>query len=358
MYSKRAVTKMQAVLVIVVIVVALIAGFYFYSSTSAPPRPFITFATWGGEYVSAFNTTIASFEQKYGIDVNFYVQSASMETEAKIRAEAPSPSIDLFFGGADVGVTGANQSLFVNLTQAMVPNLSHVSPKFLYANYPSVIPYDLLGEGWYYRPDLMPKDLIPTNSSGSWQWLLDPRLKGKIAVPTPEFSFFIEWASTVAGNYYNYTAGLQLIKQLAPSIKLVYGSTPEIEGVFMGGNVWLVNGLFSDASDIASKGTPIQTLKYYPLIAEPEAMMVVKGGKEAMAEQFLNYILDPTNQYTICTGLGNPPTNQDSPAWPANMTEFSATPLNVVQLSDVAYLSVNAANFVELWEREITPLLP
>jgi putative spermidine/putrescine transport system substrate-binding protein len=340
---------------VVVIVAAIGAGYYFYSSMSKPPRPFLTFATWGGIETDEFNATFAQFSQQYGVDIHIYTQAGSMDTVAKIRAEQSAPTIDLFFGGTQAGVSGSQEGLFVNLTEQLVPNLSHIPSNMRYAAYPAVVPYDLDPAGWYIRPDLIPKDF---QFNGTWQWFFDPRLAGKIAIPTPDYSYFIEWASIVAGNYYNYTAGFELIKKLAPNIKVVWSSTPEIEGLVEQGNVWAVFGDYSSLSDITSKGVPIQPLKFYPLVTEPEAMMVVKGGKEALAQNLLNFILDPTNQWNICSIGGLTPTNKDSPPLPAKFEPFSASPLSIVYLSDSVYTSANADNWVTLWKQEITPLLP
>jgi len=355
-YSNAAITRIQATLLVTVIVVAVAAGglFYYYSILK-PQRPFITFATWGGAYTDAFNSTIASFEKEYGVDVHIYTQAASKETVAKVRAEKGSPSIDLFYGGADAGILGADEGLFVDLTEGMVPNLGQIDEKQLIKNYPSVVPYDILAHGWYTRPDLIPSDF---QFNGTWQWFFDPRLKGKIAVPTPMITVFIEWASIVAGDYYNYQAGFELIKKLAPNIKVVYSSTPEVEGLLARGEVWVANGMYADAMDLHSKGTPVQTLKFYPLITVPDSMMVVKGGKEDLAMKFLNYILDPNRQATICNYMGVTPTNKNSPPPPAELEPFSATPLSLAYPEDIVFLAAHYDEWIELWNREITPLLP
>src|SRR5437867_8508816 len=194
--SRAAVTGAQAVVLVVVIVVAAAASGFYYYYTSAQSKPFITFATWGGSYTNSFNQTIVKFEQQNGVQVKIFTQSASGETLAKITAEKSAPTIDIFFSGAFAGVKGAPQGLFVNITTQNVPNLAHIPVDLRYANFPSVVPYDLLAEGWFVNPSLIPPG---HEFNGSAKWFFDPIFKGKIAVPTPEYTFFIEWCSQVAG---------------------------------------------------------------------------------------------------------------------------------------------------------------
>ena len=135
--------------------------------------------TWSGVWENGARAVGDAFAKKYNVEVKYELQQNTRLGIAKLRAQKDSPTIDIAFSTNDALEQAASENLLVPIDVKAAPGLSALPSKFVHKNYLEVM--NILF-GLVYRKDLAPFELT------KWSDLADPRLKGKIGVPTAQFA--------------------------------------------------------------------------------------------------------------------------------------------------------------------------
>lgn len=366
--SKEAITRMQAMIIAAIVVIAAISVGVYYV-TLPKPKPFLTMAIWAGKYVEGITPLVESFEEETGIEVEFYIQGSSGETATKVVAEKDDPTIDLFLGGTGPIISKCVlANVCAPITEETVPNIDLMSDMAL-SGLPNYLGVKTLFENWIIYPDIIPEEHA---YNGSIRWFFDPALEDRLAVCPPTWglssTFFcimayaLELTEDPRELPENLEAGIEVAKMLAPNIRFVFASHADLQSAFAAEEIWGAVSLFSDAKASNEADVPVEALKVIPdslTPAEWDSMMVVKGGKEDLAYEFLNYILVPERlaQFTYTIACG--PMNEE-PVPPSSELEPYLLAGDEMEYALATDYEINAAaldSWLEMWEAEVEPLL-
>jgi spermidine/putrescine-binding protein len=197
--------------------------------------------TWSGVWENGARAVGDAFAKKYNVEVKYELQQNTRLGIAKLRAQKDDPTIDIAFSTNDALEQAAAENLLVAIDMKAAPGLAALPPKFVHKNYLEVM--NILF-GLVYRKDLAPFDLT------KWSDLADPRLKGKLGVPTAQFAggrWLIMAALANGGNENNMDPGMAYLKRLKPNIVSFYATDGESVKVVQSGEAAVAGlGILSD----------------------------------------------------------------------------------------------------------------
>lgn len=275
-------------------------------SASSSGKPFagqtLRLTYWGGEYETAMKEAlIPDFEAKTGAKVEY--TPGWGEQVAKIKSSpADAPPYDLLAGELFIYTQAKEAGILEPLDFNKLPNTKHLYPASR-----ETIPYkDGTGVptfgGWTalaYNEKTMP--FKPT----SWADLLRPEMKGKVSLPRIYWAEDL-WVSALANGHTNPAQWIEsnpdeafaLAKGLGDQVKFWYEGGADFVSALKSGQISA--GLYyqelSFTDEWKNAGMKVIVPKEGS-ISYTDYWMVVRGTqKKALAEEFINYVLDPQTQ--------------------------------------------------------------
>ena len=207
--------------------------------------------TWSGVWETGARAVGDSFAKKYNVEVKYELQQNTRLGIAKLRAQAANPTIDIAFSTNDALEQAASENLLVPIDLKAAPGLSALPQKFVHKNYLEVM--NILF-GLVYRKDMAPFEL------SKWEDLADPRLKGKLGVPTAQFAggrWLIMAALANGGSENNIDPGLAFLKRIKPNVLSFYSTDGESVKVIQSGEVAVAGfGILSDFAKLLGPASP------------------------------------------------------------------------------------------------------
>ncbi len=238
------------------------------------------------------NAFVAAFKASSpGIDCQVLPLAAAGELQTRITTEKNSPKGDVFVGGSSefhdpLGKQG--------LLQAYIsPNASVVDAAFKEATG--------LWTGWYigifglvYNTDRFAKELAGVKKPTSWDDLLDPAWKGKLAYPDPikTGGGYIFIATQVFRFNKDEAKAMDYMKKLHGNIAQYVGTSPQAiqlvgQGQFVAAPNWSHDILTAKA-----QGQPIDLAVPADTGSEVGGVSIIKGGPNlAAAKAFVDWVL-------------------------------------------------------------------
>jgi iron(III) transport system substrate-binding protein len=269
------------------------------SAPTAPPPPTVAKPAGRLSVYSALNETtnnefIKAFKAAYsGVEVDLLPIAAGGELQTRIRTEKNSPKCDVFIGGSSefhdpLGKEGL-------LEPYKSPNAANLDPQFKDAN----------GNwtGWYigifgflYNTDRFSKEMAGVKKPTTWDDLLDPVWKGKLASPDPikTGGGFIFMATQIFRFNKDEDKAMEYMKKLHANIAQYTGTAPQVvqlvsQGQFIGGLNWA-----HDILTNINQGLPIALIVPEYTGFEVGAVSIVKGGPNlTAAKAFVDWVLTP-----------------------------------------------------------------
>lgn len=248
------------------------------------------------------NATIPLFEQKYGVKVEL-IQAGTGELIKRLNSEKDDPYADIMFGGARSQFV-SNSDLFEN----------YVSPndKNLVEEYQND-----LGYATSYVLDgsvlIVNKNLKGDIKIESYEDLLNPALKGKIATadPASSSSAFAQLTNILlAKGGYEDEGAWDFVKKLFTNIdgKISSGSSAVYKSVADG--EMIVGLSYEDpCAQLVRDGAPVEIV--YPTegaVYLPATVGIVKGAKNMKnAKLFVDFVISEEVQNIYGTTLTNRP---------------------------------------------------
>lgn len=369
MICKRAITKLQAILIAIIIIVAAAVGTYYISTS---PEQSITVATFGGIVEESLtNHVVRDFEEETGINVEYFVQASSAETTTKILAEKGRPTIDVFIAGAYSVLELKRADLLYPMTEDTVPNLKYIRDDGLYLGSElegytvGLKPWSF---GWVIYPDAIPEEMPPFNHTN--EWFFDSRLEGMLAMPSPTWATMMYWFLYLAGvnasdftKYPNADPAFELMEKLAPNMRFVYSSTAELASPFEGKEICGALMGLGETKSLVDVGIPlVPIIDMFPIASVSTGLSAIKGtGKEDLALQFINYMLEPERAANWCYGCAQPTTLKDPPAPPAELVTYLPSPDELARAAEhghfPGYVAANLPTWSDRFDSEIIPLV-
>jgi len=259
----------------------------------ADEEPKLNFYNWD-TYIG--ETTLETFKEKSGIDVNMSLFATNDELFAKLRAG--NPGFDVIVPGSEFVERMIKAELLEPLDHAKIPNIKNIAPEFM-TDAPFdpgrkySLPYTWLVIGIGYRKSKVKE--VPD----SWKWLFDSdAYKGRIAVMSDASELFRNCFKYL-GQSINSTspelikqAEAMLIKQ-KPNIKSFHEDNGQ--DLLLSGEVDVVMEYNGDIAQVMVEDDDLNfVVPKEGAMKQSDTLAIPKGAPHPEnALKFINFILDP-----------------------------------------------------------------
>ena len=300
-------------------------------------------------------SVIPAFEQKYNCHIT-YIPGASTDTNAKLQAQRAHPQIDVAIIDAGPQAQAASLGLLAPLDPKIVTNLRDVYPVAKLPDNVGVA-IGLIAIGLAYNTKVFADNHWAPMTS--WHDLERPELKGKLVLPsitqTYGLMLLIMEARLNGGSESNIEPGFTAMKKLAP-YAVNFDKTADVTNYFLQGQAVATVWGNSRTNTLRATGFPIAFV--YPkegagaLLAT--ANLVKDAPNPALAQEFINYLLEPDVQLTNAKTVFFGPTNGRTKI-PEDLAKIVTTQADVKGLIGPNWVVVNQhrAEWTDRWSKEI-----
>lgn len=304
----------------------------------------LTLLSWGTGWDEAMTASKVEFEKEFGVTLQHVGQESTNQGLARLQAQKGKPTVDVWFTvPATVGL--ARPDLLADIDPAYITNKEDLFPGTINKKYVSCYNYPF---GITWRTDLLPKGIT------KWEDLWDPSLKGKIAIPSPGFyqsSFLIVCAYLNGGSEFNIDPGFEKIKQLIPNIEIVFESDAAARLALAQGEVAVTVGGGDYFAFLQGKNIPAKMIAPKPTPLNFDCFAIVKGGNEALAHEFINFMVHPFAQEKTVREWKCIPVNKK--VAPAPELAGAVPKMSDMITVDLSTVNKNQPAWVERWNREV-----
>jgi putative spermidine/putrescine transport system substrate-binding protein len=333
------------------------------TSVQAQQRSDVTIRV--GSYGGAFDAlqkkyATSLFTARIGVKVEFIDANADDHLAKMIASKGQEPPVDVVYLDDSVQVKAIAAGVIDKFTEKEVPNL-----KFVYDEAKNPEGYgpafDFYSCGYLYNVQKFIEAGIPTPTS--WADLWNPKLAGKVAVPTLSTTMgqcFLAAAERLAGG--DESTPEKGIAKLAEIKAQSYpGSSSTITTLMTSGDAWVVPWLNGRAWDLIGKGYPVAyVLPKEGAYRGVTTINIATGTKHpAEAAAYINEILGPLFQLGMVFEFPYGPTNKlltpILQAYPDIAKKFPASPEDLHTLKEINWPVFNKSliRAVNLWNRQI-----
>jgi putative spermidine/putrescine transport system substrate-binding protein len=329
-------------------------------STTAPARAQAPATLVVAGYTGSFekgleSSVIPAFEKKYDCHIT-YVPGASTDTNAKLQAERAHPQIDVAIVDEGPQAQAASLGLFAPLDPSIVTNLASVYPV---AKLPGNVgvAIGLVAIGLAYDTKVFAENHWPPLRS--WRDLERPELKGKEVLPsitqTYGIMLLVMEAKLHGGSESDIDPGFAAMKKLAP-YAVNFDKTADVSPYFLQGQAIVSVWGNSRTNTLRASGFPIEFV--YPTEGAGALLAtanLVKGAPHPkLAQEFINFLLEPQTQVTDAETVFFGPTNSRTKL-PEKLATVVTTQAEVKKLihPDWAIINRHRAEWTDRWTKEI-----
>jgi putative spermidine/putrescine transport system substrate-binding protein len=313
-------------------------------------------AGYTGSFEKGLETSvIPAFEKQCSCHIT-YIPGASTDTNAKLQAQRAHPQIDVAITDEGPQAQASSLGLLAPLDPKIVTNLRDVYPVAKLPNNVGVA-IGLIAIGLAYDTKVFAQNhWAPLRS---WHDLERPELKGRLVLPsitqTYGLMLLIMEAKLNGGSESNIDPGFAAMQKLAP-YAVNFDKTADVSNYFLQGQAVATVWGNSRTNTLRASGYPIQFV--YPkegagaLLATAN---LVKGAPNpTLAQQFINFLLDPQTQITNAGTVFFGPTNSRTKL-PENLAQTVTTQADVKSLIDPNWAVINEhrADWTDRWSKEI-----
>ena len=303
---------------------------------------------YGSAEVRTIEYLAQQYEKDTGIKVN-WIRMSSGETLARLRAEKSAPKGDVWWGGTtDPHSIAAKEGLTENYTPS---NYDEIDKRFRDPlGDGSVIGVYVGGLGFSVNEKLLKKLKIPVPTG--WEDLLNPKLKGLVAVANPNTSGTALTTLCTQVFRLGEDKGLEYMKKLHKNIAN-YTKSGSAPGILAGrGEVAVAIIFLHDSVYHAEQGYPVKPVAPKEGTGyEIGAVNLIKGApNSAEAKKFIDWVLSAKTQEGLGTvGSYQIPTNTNAkvPDVAIPLSEF-----NIVDY-DFGWVAENGVRLQDRWTREV-----
>lgn len=307
----------------------------------------INIMAWGTTWQSSLQTLSKEFTEKTGIRVNLVTQASSGEGLVKLQTMKNKPMVDVWFTTASVAERAvADTQLFVPLPQGKIPNLKNVVPGAATSHYAAIYGYPM---SIVYRTDLIKTPI----TQWSELWTRDDITK-KLSIPG--MSMYQGRALMMAsmahgGGKTDDNKGFEMLAQLKPKVAMFYSSDAQARTAMSQGEIAVMMATPAAGKRIADAGHPVKVISPKPALMNYDVMTIVKSGKEDMAAQYVNFMLDKTVNERVSEYTNMAPVIQGAKV-PATLAEQLPKESDVVVL-DEKWVNANVTQWVQRFNNEV-----
>lgn len=303
---------------------------------------------WAGVWGDAMKAHwFEPFEKETGIKVELRPQGSMMESLAKLRAQKDNMDIDLWLTGMTPTILADEAGILASIPAAQLSNAKYLAPSLIGDKY--VATWTIF-YGIAYNKTKVPFEIK------KWDDILDPRLKGKMSIPTAtgyggKFIALLSWMG--GGSEKNIEPAFATAKKMMPNVAVVAKSDPEA-----------IKFLTSGETDVALMMPPgnfIEIMKAGPQFAfvAPEPWVpanfnnfaLLKGPNQANAIKFIDYVIGKQPQTAFAEQMAVLPVNSEA-ATPKSLASYAPS-RDKLRVADEATITKDLNGWAERWNRDI-----
>ncbi len=251
----------------------------------------------------------------------------------------------------------------VALDEAKIPNLKNVMTKMtetlrkISKGTLSAVPYDLGQTGIAYNTDKISKEKAEKLGASL---LYDKDLKGKVGSWGGDFRTNMWYAALHTGqspnNITDEKAVWNALTEQRGLIKKYWASGSELMSLLANGDIYATVAWSGRVAALQKQGHPIGYLAPDGTYSWMEYMYVLKGTDLGVAQQLLNFMLEPEASIAVAKGQNYPtsldPTKVEMPEEVKKLPAFDPTgKLNGYLFADPAYWNSHQLDWAEKWDR-------
>jgi spermidine/putrescine-binding protein len=304
----------------------------------------LTLLMWGSGWDESMQAAAAEFEKQFGVKVQNVSQESSSDGLIKLQAQKGDPVVDVWFSVPAV-VARAPAGLLADIDQSYITNKADLMPQAIGKDYVTCYYYPF---GITYRTDMVSKPIT------GWEDLWDPSLEDKISIPSAGFfsgNFLIVAAYLNGGNENNIDPGFEKIKELMPNVFNIFDSDATPRQLLAQGEIAVAVGGADYYGFMLERGIPAKFLSPKPAPLQFDVLSVIKGGNEALAHEFINFMVHPFAQERTVVEWQCIPVN--TKVAPAKALETAVPALSDLIVVDTKTVNENLPEWVDRWNREV-----
>lgn len=324
------------------------------SAWSQAPEELVV-VNYGGTFAKYWTQdVIEPFSKQYNAKVT-QVTSLTMDTVAKLRAQKGNPQIDVVMMADAGSVIATNEGLLEPLDESRIPNMKELLPQARIKGDPYV---QFLFTATVLAYNTQKIKTPPT----SWEDLWKPEYKGRVALADTNaccgIPFIVTIARLAGGGLDNMDPGFRRIATLKPNVLTFYTSHDQMANLLNQGEAWIGPWVADRAATQHAQGAPIDMV--FPkegAVLFGNGIAIVKGSrKKALAEKYINFVLDARQQKAFDEHAFLAPTNRSVKLSPAvaKYVPYGDEVLSKLYPLDWNVVARNTSAWVERWQREIT----
>lgn len=350
--------KKHFVLLIVLFITAAVLAGCGGQKAASPKQPagerILNIFSWADNFSPQ---VIADFEKKYNVKVNYDVYASNEELLAKIQAGGAQ--YDLVQPSDYMVATMIKLNLLEKLDKTKIPNLKNIVSSFQTpafdpgSQYSIVYTWGITGIAYNTKYVKEP----PT----SWQDLWNPQYKNRLVLLNDSrevlgMALRKNGFSNSTCNPKELAIAYKDLKKLVPN--LLAFDTDTIKQKFIAEEAWIGTAWSGDAAFILKDNKNIAfAIPKEGTTVWADTLAVPKGAKhKALAELFINYLLDPKVSVKNYEEIGY--SNPNEKAYPLHSATYRNNPiinLSKEQLNKGEWLK-DVGNTLELYDRYWTEL--
>lgn len=307
----------------------------------------INIMVWGTTWQSSLQSLSKEFTQKSGIRVNLVTQASSGEGLVKLQTMKAKPTVDVWFTTASVAERAvADENLFVPLPKQLIPNLANVVPGAATSHYAAIYGYPM---SIVYRNDVIKTPI----TQWSELWTRED-VKKKLSIPN--LSMYQGRALMMAGMAHGGSdkddaKGFEMLAKLKPQIAMFYSSDAQARTAISQGEIAVMMATPAAGKRVADAGHPVTVISPKPALMNYDVMTIVKSGKEDLAAQYVNFILDRSVNERVSELTNMAPVVQGAKV-PAALAKQLPKPEDAVSL-DEKWVNAHITQWVERFNKEV-----
>jgi putative spermidine/putrescine transport system substrate-binding protein len=303
----------------------------------------LTLLMWGSGWDESMQAAAAEFEKQFGVKIQNESQENASDGLIKLQAEMKKPTVDVWFTTPSV-VARCPEGLLADIDQSRIIDKQDLMPKTIGKNYVTAYYYPF---GITYRTDMVSKPIT------RWEDLWDPSLKGKISIPSAgaSYEFLVVAAYLGGGSEFNIDPGFAKIKKLMPNVGNIYDSDATPRQQLAQGEIAVAVGGADYYGFMVESGVPAKFLTPKPAPLEYDVLTVIKGGKEALAHEFINFMVHPFAQQKTVVEWKCIPVN--TKVAPAKELEAAVPKLEDLLVLDIKTVNAHQPEWMDRWNREM-----
>jgi len=278
--------------------------------------------------------------------------SSSVQTAAKLRATKGAPEFDVVYVDSEIAVPLAKEGLLEKIDYAKLANRDAVGKQFFDPN-GYFVTMMTAATTIAYNPKLTEK---PT----SWADVLDPKFKGKVALPditgTAGIHFLLAINKLYGGTLDNVDPGFEAIKKIRQNVVMFYTQADQLVPLFERGDIAIAPWYPDRIGSAADSGVPVAVA--YPkegAVGIRPTIAIPKGAAHPdLALKYIDNDLGEKSQKCFADNKYAGPVNKNvvlSPKAAAILP--SAEDVEKLWFIDLDVIAAKRAAWTARWQREI-----